>query len=237
MMRRSASGATVLPPAISVWMNAGSAKAANSSSADWPAKRCGSNWAFGNTLRQPVAIERKRSEQAGIAREGGVRAGGRRRLVRVVEAGEAVLRRVAVVVVVGDARVAARGHVGVDAGQHVRRDAAALRGDGITGERIDGPAVEHGLEPARLVELLVVGQVARGDRERQPRLLAVALLDRAAAVPVDVADGRVEVLQPERLLRAPRGLQLAAGGIGEVDPRGAHLVRDLRVGELREVEQ
>ncbi len=64
-IRRSVSGATVLAPASSCWMNAGSPKEANSSSSEAPSKRLGSKAAFGNTFRHPVAIARKRSSLAG----------------------------------------------------------------------------------------------------------------------------------------------------------------------------
>ena len=57
---------------------------------------------------------------------------------------------------------------------------------------------------------------------------------RAAPVGVDVAHDGVEGLRPERLLRAVRRLQRAAGRIDEVDARRRHLVGDLRIGELRE---
>ena len=61
--------------------------------------------------------------------------------------------------------------------------------------------------------------------------------DAAGAVGVDVAHHGVEDLQAERLLRAPRGLDLAARRVGEVHARRAHLVGDLRVGELHEGQQ
>ena len=65
MIRRVGSGGTCRPLASSVWMKAGSPKAANSSSSEAPANRPGSKAALGSTFRQPMAIDRKRSVLAG----------------------------------------------------------------------------------------------------------------------------------------------------------------------------
>jgi hypothetical protein len=144
-----------------------------------------------------------------------------------------------VVVVVLDARVPARRDVRVDGRDLGRRRlrAGVAGADRPAGERIDPPAVEHVAEPAGLVQLLVVGQVAGGDGEPQPGTRAVALPHRAARVGVDAAHDLVEHLQSHRLLRAMRRPHLPARRIHEVHPGGRHLVRDLRIGQLGEVQE
>ena len=151
-------------------------------------------------------------EEPRVARERRVRAAARRRHVRVPEAVVAIGGDAGVVVVVGHAGVAPRGDVGVQSIDRRLVGAAARVGgaDRLAGERVDPPAVEHALEPARLVELLVVGEIAGGDGEAELRASA-APADLAAPVRVDVADDLVEDLQADRLHRPPRGADLVAG--------------------------
>ena len=195
-------------------MNAGSAIAADSTSASSSAANCaGSTAADGKTFRQPVgdraeevvARGRVALDQPVVVAAGdvprhlqargrerllgaleqardsaGTRRTGRRpaRLVRIPEAGVAVGRRAAVVVVVGHAGVVAGGHGGVERGDRrpaSRRRTALVALIGLPQNGSTVPAVEHGLEPARLVELLVVGEVAGGDHEAELRPLALAV--------------------------------------------------------------
>ena len=158
--------------------------------------------AAGDVPRHLQALGRERaSARARAARDSaGTRRTGRRarRVVRVPEAAVAVGRDAAVVVVVGDAGVQAGGDRGVERGDRrpASRRARVGRADRLAGERVDRPAVEHGLEPARLVELLVVGQVAGGDRRsRASPACRSPSRDLARAVGVDVADRLVEDLQ------------------------------------------
>ena len=159
--------------------------------------------------------------EARVARPGGERA---RRPVGVIEA--AGLEHVAVVL-----------HAGVAGGLAGRAGERAADAALDARVGIDPPALEQPDDPLRLVDLLVVGRVAGGDRQRQPRAAALAVADRALVEAVDLLDDLVDDERLERLLRAPRR---GEGGVRDVEHLGARrrlLVGELEVRQLGEVQQ
>ncbi len=96
-------------------------------------------------------------------------------------------------------------------------------------------ALEQIADPARLVQLLIVGLIAGQQREVHGVEGAVALRNRAGIGEfVDLADRRLHLKGREALLRAPgRG----GGWISELDTGGRLLVGELEVGHLTEVRQ
>src|ERR671914_2896976 len=80
---------------------------------------------------------------------------------------------------------------------------------------------------------MVVAEVARDDRELEPRAPAGGVGQAADRVGVDVAYGLVEGLRAERLVRAPEAEERGRRA-QELESCGRHLVGQLGVGELGE---
>ena len=80
---------------------------------------------------------------------------------------------------------------------------------------------------------MVVGEVPGDDRELEPGVAVGGVGNAADCVGVHIADGLVEGLWPERLVRAPEAEQRARRA-QELEPGGRHLVGQLGVAQLGE---
>ena len=178
---------------------------------------------------------RKQARVAGQGREG--TAGGRRPL-RVIEVAVDGGGPAGVVGVVLHAGVPAGGHGRVQAPPHLcggARTGVALA-QARARERIHPSTVEDAHGPAHLVVLMVVAQVTGHKGEVEPGAATTGAARPAEPVEVDVAHGGVERLRSERLVRTP-GSGEAGHGTLILETRRRHLVCQLRVGHLREVDE